>query len=193
MLHGLVTAGSNIAIIANAGDYRDDPSRRKEWVSQQSQEFASLGYEAEELDLRDYFSPNDQRLREKLSSYAMVWLTGGNVFLLRKAMKQSGFDKIITQMVRSNEIVYGGFSAGACVAAPTLHGIDKCDDPNITAKQYDSGVIWEGLGFIPYSIVPHFESNHPESHLMTDVIAELEKESLPYRTLHDGEVIIVNN
>lgn len=192
LLHDIVPIGGKIAIIPNAGDYRKNSAASDEWVGEQAQQFRNLGYDAEKLDLRSYFNEDHSSLRDKLSDYAMVWLTGGNSFLLRKAMAQSGFDKIITDLVMQDTIVYGGFSAGACVATPTLKGINKCDDPNIQVDRYNPEIIWEGLNFVPYSIVPHFVSDHSESNQMDEVINELQKNSLPYRTLHDGEIIIVD-
>ena len=191
-LKEVVSPGAKVAIISNAGDYKSEDEKTQRWIDSQIKEFTELGYTAEQLDLRDYFDGNQELLANKLSEYGMVWLTGGNSFLLRKAMRQSGFDKIISPMVMNNEIVYGGFSAGACVATPTLHGIDKCDEPDLSVEKYDAETIWEGLGFVPFSIVPHYKSNHHETHLMDGVIEELERRSLPYKNLRDGEIIIIN-
>ena len=46
-----------------------------------------------------------------------------NAFVLRRAMQLSGFDDIIVDLLDADAIVYGGFSAGAVVAAPSLEGI----------------------------------------------------------------------
>ena len=51
-------------------------------------------------------------------------MVGGNSFLLLRAMKQSGFDKLIVPLVENDILVYAGFSAGAVLATPTLHGIE---------------------------------------------------------------------
>lgn len=191
LLHDIIPIGGKIAIIPNAADYRENIVERDAWVASQAKEFSTLGYEAINFDLRDYFNDNVQKLQHKLSGFDMVWLIGGNSFILRKALAQSGFDKIITELVVNDEIAYGGFSAGACVATPTLIGIDKCDNPNIQVDQYAPEIIWEGLDFVPYSIIPHFKSNHRESDQMDKVKTELEKNSLPYRTLRDGEIILI--
>lgn len=192
LLHDILPVGSTVAIIPNAGDYRENETELHEWVEKQAQEFARLGYIASNFDLRKYFDKDAGKLRGSLRKFDMVWLTGGNSFILRKAMAQSGFDTIITSMVNDNEIVYGGFSAGACVATPTLQAIELCDDPDATASGYSAETIWEGLNLVPYSIVPHYRSDHKESDAMEKVVGELKKLSLPYRTLSDGEVIIVD-
>ena len=40
-----------------------------------------------------------------------IEVTGGNTFVLRRAMKASGFDDLITRMLDGDEIVYGGFGS----------------------------------------------------------------------------------
>ena len=48
-----------------------------------------------------------------------------------------------------------------------------------------------GIGIIDYMPVPHFDTpEHPESHLMYDVVKYLQDHNLSYQTLHDGDVII---
>ncbi len=64
------------------------------------------------------------------------------------------------------------------------------DDPSVSPYA-DSSVIWEGLALLDYLVLPHYESDHPES---ADIAKEVEfcgREAIPFRTLRDGEVIII--
>jgi dipeptidase E len=65
------------------------------------------------------------------------------------------------------------------------------DDPGAAAIGEEYDVIWEGLGIIDYVIVPHYKSDHPESEIMEEVVEYLIENKIPYKTLRDGEVIIV--
>jgi dipeptidase E len=107
-------------------------------------------------------------------------------------MKQSGFDQIIVDLLKQDKIAYGGFSAGSVIAAPTLKGIDIIDDPAIVTEGYDSEIIWEGLKLIDFSIVPHYQSNHPESKLADSVAAFFKINGYPFKTMRDGDVLIMN-
>jgi len=49
----------------------------------------------------------------------------------------SGFDSAIKDLVTNETLVYGGFSAGSCVAAQTLKGIELVDDPEQMPEGYD--------------------------------------------------------
>lgn len=190
-LLALLGSGKRAAIVSNALDTISDTARSifRDEVYDPHVEMASLGLETEELDLRRYFG-QPQALRSKLSGFDLVWVMGGNAFVLRRAMKQSGFDDVITGMLERDEIVYGGFSAGAVVAAPTLRGIELMDDPTEVPAGYDPEVVWEGLGLIDYAIVPHFRSPHPESAAAERAVRHMCSRGMRYRALRDGEVIV---
>jgi len=117
---------------------------------------------------------------------------GGNVFLLRRAMEQSSFDKLIIDMLKDNSIVYGGFSAGSCVTGKTLHGIELVDNPNDVTEGYNSEIIWDGLGLIDFSIVPHYKSDHKESTEVEKVVDYYNAHNMPYKTLSDGDAIVIS-
>ena len=192
-LASMALPNKKTAVIVNAWDGGlQDIERRKTGIQEEIQGLKSLGFIPEELDLRKYFG-KEKKLEAKLEKFGLVWITGGNTFILRRAMKQSGFDKIITKMVRSNKIVYAGYSAAICVICPDLQGIDLCDYPNDIPEGYNPEVLWDGLGFVNYSIVPHYKSDHPESPMSDKTVEFLKERAIPYKTLHDGEVIIVDN
>ena len=82
----------------------------------------------------------------------------------------------------------GGFSAGAVVATPTLRGIELMDDPTQIVEGYPETVVWEGLGLVDFSIVPHFRSNHPETLLAESAVRYLDERQMPFKALKDGDV-----
>lgn len=177
------------AFISNALDFSNDFERRKKSEQSDIDDLTGLGLDVELVDLRNYFGRQD-KLEKKLSECGVIWVRGGNVFVLREAMQRSGFDVILQRLVEKDDILYGGYSAGVCVLAPTLRGIDLVDDPHM--KPYgDSETIFEGLNIIDYSIVPHYQSNHPESEKMEAVVEYMKKNGIPFKTLKDGEVIVI--
>ncbi len=188
----LVSSNKKVALIANALDFSNDIERRLASEQKQMEGLKELGLEAEVLDLRNYFGDIDL-LRSKLEEFGGIWAIGGNAFLLRSAMAQSGLDKILIEYKdRSDksEFLYAGFSAGACVLSPSLRGIDFADEPEKVMEVYGKDIVWDGIGLIDYSIAPHFDSNHPESEMMNEAISYFEREGIDYRPLRDGEVII---
>jgi dipeptidase E len=183
--------GRRAAIIENALDGISPAARElyRTEVYDPVMELASLGIAGTPLDLRDYFG-RPEALAQALAAYDLVWVTGGNAFILRRAMKQSGFDDVIIDMLERDAIVYGGFSAGAVVAGPCLEGIHLMDDPDETPAGYDIEPVWDGLGLIDHTIVPHYRSPHTESAAADRAVRHLMGRGLRYRALRDGEVII---
>lgn len=179
------------AVIANAIDFHTN-AERSQRVQAEIAALSELGFEPEEVDLRDYFN-GDKDLEKKLSEYGLLWLRGGNAFILRRAMVQSGFDEAIRNLFAKDEVVYGGYSAGICVLTPDLHGIELVDDPNDVPKGYDSEIIWEGMGLVDFAIAPHYQSDHPESPAIEKVVDYFKKHNIPYKALKDGQVILANN
>ena len=190
----LPRSNKKIAYISNALDWSNDLDRRKRGEREDIEKLQCLdpSLDIEQIDLRGYFGKQEQ-LKRKLLTFGTIWVCGGNAFVLRQAMALSGFDRILQELsATAVDMLYGGYSAGICVLGPTLMGIDIVDPPS--EKLYgDYEVIWEGLGILDYVIVPHFESDHPESEAASRVAAHLREHKILFKTLRDGEVIIIDD
>lgn len=186
-------AGKNkkAAYIKNAQD--DKPDERDVNTPEKKLMFESAGFEFEEINLRDYFD-KPEKLLNKLSNFGSVWSAGGNTFILRRAMQASGLDIILKDLLKKNKIMYGGWSAGACITAPSLHGIEYGDrpQPDVVPSDYPSKeIIWDGLNLVPFMIVPHHKSDWFGT--KADVSIEyLKRHKIPYKPLEDGQVFIVD-
>jgi dipeptidase E len=187
----LARGGTRAAVIANAMDAA--PSEiRTDGVTRELNALTALGLVAEELDLRDHFGTRGA-VGSELRRYDIVWLRGGNVFMLRYALARSDADVELTRLLDKDALVYSGYSAGPCVLAPTLRGLETVDSPVVVEQLYGDHPIWEGLGVIDYSIVPHVESpDHPESAGLGLVAQQYRRLGVPHTTLRDGEVLIID-
>ena len=183
--------GTRIAIIANGYDGASASARDigRPGILHPLAEFAALGRDPHELDLRAHFG-DPASLRQRLAAYHLVWVMGGNSFVLRRAMKQSGFDTIIRDLLAADAIAYGGYAAGAVVAGPTLRGLELMDDPFELPEGYDEPLVWTGLGLTPFAIVPHYRSRHPEAASAEKVVSYMRARRTRYRAISDGEVIV---
>ncbi|MEO6395201.1 MAG: Type 1 glutamine amidotransferase-like domain-containing protein [Devosia sp.] len=180
-----------VAIIANGYDGASAAARdiyRTE-IYDPIAEFKDLGLEPQTLDLRAHFD-DPASLRLRLADYDLVWVMGGNSFVLRRAMKRSGFDRVIRERLETDTIAYGGYAAGAVVAGPSLRGLELMDDPFEVPDGYDEALIWTGLGLTPFTIVPHYRSAHPEAAAAEKVVSYMTTRKARYRALSDGEVIV---
>jgi dipeptidase E len=187
----LILAGSRkrVGIILNALD--DNPDARAAWLKDQTDKLTALGFSVGELDLRHYFGA-PAKLATFVGGLDVFWINGGNAFVLRRAMKQSGFDKFIRAALTRDEVVYAGFSAAAVIAYSSLKGLELVDDPFNVPVGYDAEVVWEGLDLIPFALAVHFKSDHPESAAVDREIAFYEASGVPYRKLRDGEALVIH-
>ena len=185
----LVSKGK-IGHIPNARDFTGaDPERRARRNEEDMASLRELGLEVEMVNLQDYFGKQDE-LKNKLVELGAIFISGGNVFVLRQAMKLSGLDEILKGFSNDNNFLYAGYSAAGCVLAPNLNTykiVDKVDAP----YQEQREVIWNGLGFVDWAFMPHWDSDHPESADVGKAISYCKESGIPYMAIRDGEVIII--
>lgn len=191
----LGTLNPRTLVITNASDFLDDAMRQQS-TSNELSRLRAIGIEAEELDLRDYFDKKDG-LAEKLENAQLVWVRGGNTFLLRRALYLSGADKIITHVLAEDRLVYGGHSAGVAVLAPSLGGLELVDDSAILPDPYSKyevpqSIALSGLGILPYYVAPHYQSDFIDSKYVDDLVGYFKREGRKFQTLRDGEVFIID-
>lgn len=180
-----------VVLIANAVDDAP-PDARRAGVELELAALADLGLDAVELDLRGYFD-QQQRLRHDLAGVSLAWVRGGNVFMLRHALYRSGACTVFRELLAEDALVYAGYSAGACVLSPSLRGLELVDDADAVTRVYGWPPGWDGLGLLPEALVPHYRSpGHPETAAMEQVVARYRAEGVAYRTLRDGQALIIN-
>ncbi len=185
----LLGPNKKLSFVENAKDDWNINDRKAK-VDTHLEQFESQGFKVFELDLRDYFG-KPKEMEEVLSECGGIFLAGGNTFILTRALRYSGADKLLYDMVRKNEIALGGSSAGSIIATPSLHGSELGDHPEVTPPGYKKEVIWDGLDLVNYYIVPHYKSDWfgIEAEAMLDYFKQ---NDMPYRALMDGQAILTN-
>jgi len=190
-LIAMLGAPARAAVITNACDVYP-PDDRRQGVERELGALAQLGLEAEELDLRHYFGRKD-RLAADIARFQLVWVRGGNTFMLRHALAESGADATLADLLARDALAYGGYSAGVCVLAPSLRGLELVDEPDAVARTYRAPPSWDGLGLIEYAVVPHFRSpGHPETEASERLAEHYRATGVPHRTLRDGQAIVIH-
>lgn len=145
--------------------------------------FRGLGFKVEEIDLRDYKNGSGD-LGLKFLEFDVVWLNGGNTYSLRSALAESRAEKPLKEAMKKG-VAYGGDSAGAIAAGPTLKHFDNADDPTVVSKP-----VYEGLGFIDYAILPHCDSEK-FGELLKETRRKLFADGFKTIRLNDDEALFV--
>ena len=176
-----------ICLIPNSRDIYLESERKSNGIQADVEELVNLGFDVTVISLKDYFE-NKEGLLNRLKEFNAFYVIGGNTFALRQAMYLSGFDEYLKTIDNNPDYLYAGYSAGICVLAKDMHGLDICDNPNI--NPYGIDTMWNGLGYFDYIFLPHYKSDHKETKLIDDSVEYCKKNNIRYKTLRDGEVII---
>ena len=174
-------------VVFNARDYKENKE-----IDQQRELFDNVNLEFRELDLRDYFG-QAERLKNFVDEYkpGLVVLLGGNTFLLRRALAQSGLDEILKHDTKQDKYVLAGHSAGSIVVGPGLEGFEVMDQPELVLPGYQPEVIWSGLELTDTRVIPHANSAK-YAHAAASREKLFKERSLRYIVLNDEDVFVVN-
>ena len=182
----MIKGSRRVAVIRNALDFSSDRARLDIGRDREFTDLRSLDLEPVDLDLREYFA-RPLQLRAQLCRVDAVWVVGGNAFILRRAMSETGLDHLLMSDSLGPDFVYAGYSAGACVASLTLQGIENVDPPDVVPDGYPAKPIWDGLRLVPFAIAPHYQSNHPDTDKIEKSVAYFIDHDIPFIKLRDGE------
>lgn len=138
----------------------------------------SLNIDFEEIDIE---GKNEKELKDIFKNKNAIFMDGGNAFYLLKAVRESGFDKIVNELIE-NGVIYIGASAGAYITCPTI------EMATWKPKQKDRfGVIdLRALNLVPFLVTAHYTSE-TESILKE----RISNAKYPTRILKDGQGILV--
>ncbi|TLF82243.1 Type 1 glutamine amidotransferase-like domain-containing protein [Nocardia cyriacigeorgica] len=189
VLAALAGPPGRVAVIANACDAW--PQARAAAVTSDLVPLRTLGYRPEEVDLREY-AGRAEALAQRLAEFSMLWVRGGNTFVLRAQFARSGADVVIPRLLAADALVYAGYSAGACVLAPDLHGLETADDPAEVLPACGIEARWDGLGLIDRPIVPHIDSATDPDGDSNRLAAAYRAAGIEHWALTDDDVLVVD-
>ena len=150
-----------------------------DYIKRERTFFKDQGYDYHEIDL-DGKSTGD--LRKMLSGYEIVYVTGGNSFYLLKSIKDSGFDKVMPELLQKG-VIYMGASAGSYVACPNIvmakwKHQDKYDHYHIDDLK--------AMNFVPFLVTVHYKPEYDEV-----IRAGMAQTDLQVRILTDEQALLV--
>ena len=137
--------------------------------------YYKLGCEVDTLKVtEDWVTP--EIVRRKTDWADIIWVPGGNLKFCRNIWKKTGMDEAVKRAFDRGAVVCGG-SAGAMIWFKT--GFDNC-------AIYDGKAFTPGLGFYPYAICPHYESEGWQC-----FTEEVKTQPLPGLAIEDGAALCV--
>lgn len=170
--------------VAYTGNAQDPYPEHEPWMDENQTSIEKMGMTVTKFDLREFVGEGVNN--NFLDDFDALWCGGGNSFYLRWILNEVGLDDIITRRVDEG-MVYGGASAGAIIAGPTLQRIEVADDPAEAPR-----VIYNGLGLTRTVIVPHYE--HPDyGDLIQTIKSALDDDGYDTLAIRDDQVAVLSD
>ncbi|MEV4126368.1 Type 1 glutamine amidotransferase-like domain-containing protein [Nocardia sp. NPDC051990] len=188
-LAALVGEPGRVAVIPNACDAW--PAAWAGAVTSDVTPLRKLGYAPDVLDLREFIGRATE-LEATLSEYPLVWVRGGNTFVLRAQFARSGADFVLPKLLAADALVYAGYSAGACLLTPDLRGLESTDDPAEVEPACGIEPRWDGLGLVDHRIVAHLDSATDPDGASALLAARYRAEGIAHWALTDDDVVVVD-
>lgn len=185
----LVGTPGRVAVIPNACDAW--PAAWSSAVTSDVRPLRALGYHPEVLDLREFIG-RPAELERRLREFPLLWVRGGNTFVLRAQFARSGADLVLPRLLAEDAVVYAGYSAGACLLTPDLHGLETSDNPGEVAPTCGMDPLWDGLGIVDRRIVPHLDSPTDPDGFGNRLAADFAAGGVPHWALTDDQVVVVD-
>jgi dipeptidase E len=120
------------------------------WLAEDRKPLVSAGLDVFDFSVTNK-SPNE--IKKAFEGVGAICVAGGNTYFLLDQVRKSGFDHIVTRLVRKG-MPYIGSSAGALLAGPSIE--TSLDDPSITPDLTD----YTGLNLCNVSVRPHWGSEN---------------------------------
>lgn len=169
----------SVAFIPTAGDlYMEKP-----WMEADRNKLIDLGFHVADVDIKEF---SKEQLMQKLSTVDIIFVAGGTTTYLLEKVRQSGFDQIVKDLVKTG-VIYIGSSAGSVLAGPNVE-VDRIYDHRNLGRELDS---YEGLGLVDFIVLPHADNKKYE--LVIQQIVKKFSKKYPLQKLNDNQAILVKD
>lgn len=114
--------------------------------------FGGLGAKVETLRL-NYYAPDDAQVKAQIEAADIIYVSGGNSYILNKTLRQRGVDKLLAAAAKKGTVL-SGLSAGLC-----------CWFSELSASNHNGAVVsvTDGLGWLKAFVAVHWDT-HPFRH-----------------------------
>ena len=150
------------------------------YIDRHRQKMDELNFSYDEIDIAGM---NENELKKTLDGHDIIMVEGGNTFYLLKAIRESGFENVVKDLI-ARGVVYIGSSAGSYVACPSIiistyakKQKDRCGVTDFTA-----------MNLVPFLIKAHYT---PDMLLdLNDIRTKIE---YPLHILDDKQALLIRD
>ena len=156
------------------------PEKDVAYMKQDQTDLMKTGFKVDKIDIE---GKTENELRQTLKDKDIIYVQGGNTFYLMKAVRESGFETVVKDLINRG-VIYIGVSAGSVIAGPTIEVAGwKNMDKNIVGLKNLTG-----MNLVPFLVFVHYQPSH-----LPLIKSELLKTPYPVRIFTDDQAILVRN
>ncbi|MEP7103900.1 MAG: Type 1 glutamine amidotransferase-like domain-containing protein [Candidatus Dojkabacteria bacterium] len=169
--------------INTPGNYKPYKS---EWMIKSERKWQNIFPKFQEFDIeRAYRVDKNFDFKTYFESFDFIFISGGNVFVLSYWMEKTGCRDILKKLVEEGKVVYGGESSGAVYVYKDLEIYSAADEPKDAPA-----VVNDGLGFIDFAPIPHWENEKFQS-ILEDIKKQFESKNVTTYTIEDNQALFI--
>lgn len=156
------------------------PEKDTGYVLRNKTSLMEAGFQLEEIDID---GKREDELRSLLEGKDVIFVEGGNAFFLLKCVRESGFDKIVKELIERG-VLYIGSSAGSYIACPTIETATwkRKDKPRFGVTDL------RAMNLVPFLFFAHYAPEYDG--LLKEGIAQTK---FPVKILTDEQAILVKD
>lgn len=121
------------------------PEKDTSYVFEDRAEMMAAGFQVEDIDVE---GKNENQLWDLLRDKDAIVVQGGNTFYLMKCVRESGFEKVVKELIAQGKI-YIGVSAGSVIAGVNIEVASLGDENTVNLKDLT------GMSLVSFAITPH--------------------------------------
>ncbi len=156
-------------------------SDSQDYMEKHYQQMVEMPFDVTEIDIE---GKDADELRKLLADKDIIYFHGGNTFYLMRAIKETGFQKVLEEQMEKG-VLYVGTSAGSYVACPTL---EMCEWKSDSKYHPFDGQDLTGMNLVPFLVSVHFEEQYRD-----DIKKGKAQTDLEVYVLTDEQALYVEN
>ncbi|HUC96506.1 MAG TPA: Type 1 glutamine amidotransferase-like domain-containing protein [Candidatus Saccharimonadales bacterium] len=156
----------------------------KWWLIKDLISLQKLGFS--EIDIVDISAISSDAAKERLENADVLYFEGGNTFHLMYWINKLNFKPFLGELLESR--VWVGVSAGSMVAGIGIIN----DDDRIFVEKLGETVGTEGLGYVGFSLKPHYLSQLFDDRDDENIAEEAKQFTEPFYAIDDNTAVVVD-
>ncbi|MDO8619074.1 MAG: Type 1 glutamine amidotransferase-like domain-containing protein [Candidatus Daviesbacteria bacterium] len=144
-----LSQNNKLVFINTAGEYKE---KDLSWQDEDRNSLVRAGFDVFDYTITE---KKPDQLMENLKEVDYIYVSGGNTFYLLEKAQESGFIKVVKDLILKMGKIYISTSAGSIIAGPDIYPSFRLDDASKAPKIKG----YKGFDLVDFTVLPHWGSD----------------------------------